>query len=77
MKRFVTNEDLRIARLRHLKELRLLEKMTDGEFQVFKKNFSLGLVDPDISRIRAMGLLRAMLETNMQLQDRPESSVEA
>lgn len=60
--------DLERARLQHLRELRLLGRMSDGQFEAFKQNFSLGLMDPSISRQEAIELLRQMLMTNVSLQ---------
>lgn len=69
--RFVSLEVLNQARLQHLKELRLLERMTDEQFAAFRRNFSLVHVDPGITRQHAIEMLRSMLETNMLLQQAP------
>ncbi len=71
IERFVSMEELRHARLQHLKELRLLERMTDEQFAAFRRNFSLVHVVPGITRKRAIDMLRSMLETNMLLQRAP------
>ncbi|MBI4866075.1 MAG: hypothetical protein HY816_03905 [Candidatus Wallbacteria bacterium] len=71
MKRTVSLEDLNRARMSHLKELRLLERMTDAQFEAFRKNFSLPLVDPEITRTKAIETLRSMLATNIALQKAP------
>ncbi len=64
----VTLEELEAARRRHVKELRQIEKMSDEEFEIFKKNFSLGSIDESITRSEALALLRSMIAINLQLQ---------
>lgn len=72
--RTLSLEDLRQARVLHLKELRLLERMSDAQFDAFRLNFSLAQADPAITRKKAIELLRSMLATNLMLQKAPEST---
>ncbi len=71
MNRTLSLDDLKHARTQHLKELRLLERMSDDQFAGFRRNFSLDLVDPKITRAKAIEMLRSMLETNGILQRAP------
>lgn len=72
IERFVSEETLRQARNRHLRELRLLSRMTDEQYAAFRRNFDLGLVDPNLTRQKAMEMLRSMLQTNLLLQKAPK-----
>ncbi len=74
MQRTLSLDDLKRARAQHLKELRLLERMSDGQFEAFKRNFSLAGAEPAIPRPGAIELLKSMLETNLLLQAAPARS---
>jgi len=52
----------------HVRELKRLERMSDEQFEAFKRNFELGRMDPTISRLEAMEVLRSMICTNLSLQ---------
>lgn len=71
MERTLSLDDLKQGRTRHLKELRLLERMSDDQFDAFRRNFTLAQVDPTITRSRAIEMLRSMLDTNVLLQKSP------
>lgn len=66
----VTVDKLDAANAMHLRELRSLRKMTDGQYEAFKRNFTLGLLDPDLSRVEAMDLLISMITVNRNLKKR-------
>jgi len=66
----VTPADLDKARRQHMRELRILQRMDDNQFEAFKANFSLSMLDPALSRSQSMDLLRQMLITNMSLRTR-------
>ena len=75
IQRTLSLDELKRARAQHLKELRLLERMTDAQFDAFRRNFSLVQAEPTITRVRAIEILRSMLDTNMLLQGAPEKSL--
>ena len=64
----VTLEELENCRKEHARELKRLEKMTDEQFEAFKKNFALGKLDPELGRREAIEILRSMICTNLSLQ---------
>jgi hypothetical protein len=68
----LSSEDLERTRRRHLREIRIIEKMTDAQFDAFRRNFSLGVCDPRISRQEAIQVLRSMIMTNLSLQREKE-----
>jgi|TARA_Y100000294_G_C8391800_1_gene271117 hypothetical protein len=63
----VTRDQLQYMKEQHLKELRLISKMTDRQFTVFKANFTLGRLDPAITRSEAKELLISMIAVNWRL----------
>jgi hypothetical protein len=70
----VSLEDLERAKRSHLRELRLIERMTDAQFIAFRRNFSIALADPQITRARAIALLKDMIATNLTLQEKRRTS---
>lgn len=64
----LTLEELEESRDDHVRELKRIEKMSDVQFEAFKRNFSLGFLDPSISRMEAIEILRSMICTNINLQ---------
>lgn len=64
----LTLDELEKSRSEHVRELRRIEKMTDEQFEAFKRNFSLGFIDPSISRAEAIEILRSMICTNINIQ---------
>ncbi|MGM0600264.1 MAG: hypothetical protein ACQETH_10665 [Candidatus Rifleibacteriota bacterium] len=52
----------------HRLELRKIGKMNEAQFQVFKRNFSVGHLE-DITRAEAYELLTSMLALNLSLLD--------
>lgn len=72
----VTIDKLDAANVLHLKELRSIRKMTDVQYETFKKNFTLGILDPDLSRVEAMDLLISMITVNRNLRKRMMKSSE-
>ncbi len=72
----VTLEELENCRKEHARELKRLEKMTDEQFQAFKKNFALGKLDPSLGRREAMEILRSMICTNLSLQQEKRAEQE-
>ncbi|MBF0544879.1 MAG: hypothetical protein HQM08_10620 [Candidatus Riflebacteria bacterium] len=63
----VTLEQLKKMSLIHRRELRWLEKMSETQFQAFKKNFSICGLE-GITRDEALGLIKSMLFLNLKLQ---------
>lgn len=61
-------DDLEKARRQHIRDLRIIERMSDDQFEGFKKNFSLGVCDPRIRRREAIEVLKSMIMTNLTLQ---------
>ncbi|MCK9457214.1 MAG: hypothetical protein M0R31_07955 [Candidatus Riflebacteria bacterium] len=59
----------------HRKELRQIEKMSERQFQAFKKNFSFGMLE-NITKAEAHSLLMSMLTVNLKLQSAKESEKE-
>ena len=59
-------EQLEFMNRQHRKDLRMLRHMTDAQFNVFKKNISIGILD-DISKAEAYDLLMSMLALNQHL----------
>ena len=72
-------EDLERFRRDHVRELKRLERMSDEQFEAFKRNFELGRLDPNISRKEAIEVLRSMICTNLSLQQeqRGKTNVES
>ena len=70
-----TLEDLERCRKEHARELKRLERMSDAQFEAFKRNFELGRLDPDITRLQAIDVLRSMLRTNLSLQQEKKASI--
>jgi len=64
----LTVEELKESVEDHVRELKRIEKMTDNQFEAFKRNFSLGFLDPSISRAEAIEVLKSMISTNITLQ---------
>ncbi len=63
----VTLEQLEKMNRMHRAELRKIKKMSETQFQVFKKNFSVGQLEK-ITKIEAEELLTSMLALNIQIQ---------
>lgn len=63
----VTKEQLEFMNKQHRLELRHLDHMTEAQFQVFKKNISVGCLD-GITKSEAKELLMSMLAINLELQ---------
>ncbi|MBI4859636.1 MAG: hypothetical protein HY815_05155 [Candidatus Riflebacteria bacterium] len=66
-------QELERSRRQHIRELKLIERMTDEQFEIFKKNFSLGVCDPKIRRREAIEVLKSMILTNLSLQRQKET----
>ena len=64
----ISLEDLDRSRKEHIRELRRIESMSDAQFEGFKRNFTLGVLDPSITRKEAMEVLRSMIMTNLSIQ---------
>lgn len=64
----LSSDELEKARRQHIRDLRIIGRMSDDQFEGFKKNFSLGVCDPHIRRREAMEVLRSMIMTNLTLQ---------
>ena len=69
----LTLEELQESREEHVRELKRIEKMSDAQFEAFKRNFSLGFLDPSISRLEAIEILRSMICTNITLQQEKQN----
>ena len=67
----VTREQLKKMNKSHRIELRQLEHMSETQFQVFRKNFSVGCLD-GITKDEAHALLVSMLALNLELQNSGE-----
>lgn len=65
-------ENLQKANQLHKKELRQLDKMTEAQFQIFKKNFSIGELE-GITKVEAKRLIMSMLTINLKLQEEVKS----
>ena len=61
-----TLEQLEYMNKQHRKDLRLLEHMSDAQFQVFRKNVSVGILD-DIDKAEAYRIVTSMLALNIHL----------
>lgn len=68
----LSRDDLEKNRRQHLRDLRLIERMADDQFEGFKRNFSLGVCDPRIRRREAIEVLKSMIRTNLTLQRQRE-----
>ena len=64
----LSGDELERSRKQHIRDLRIIEKMSDDQFEAFKKNFSLGVCDPRIRRREAVDVLKSMIMTNLTLQ---------
>ena len=69
-----TLEELESCRKEHARDLKRIEKMTDAQFEAFKRNFELGVLDPTISRRDAIDILRSMICTNLTIQQEKRGS---
>ena len=61
-------EMLNSALNNHKRELKLIKKMSEAQFQVFKKNFNIGIL-PDITKGEAIALISNMIGTNLRMQE--------
>gem|GEM_PF-1682910 len=59
---------LEMMRKKHCKELKQLDKMTDAQFNAFKRNFSFGSIE-GITKAEARELLMSMLALNLKLSE--------
>jgi hypothetical protein len=73
----LSRDDLEKTRRQHLRDLRLIEKMSDEQFEGFKRNFSLGVCDPRIRRREAIEVLKSMIMTNLTLQRQREGQIKS
>ena len=73
----LSRDDLEKTRRQHLRDLRLIEKMSDEQFEGFKRNFSLGVCDPRIRRREAVEVLKSMIMTNLTLQRQREGQTKS
>lgn len=73
----LSRDDLEKTRRQHLRDLRLIEKMSDDQFEGFKRNFSLGVCDPRIRRREAIEVLKSMIMTNLTLQRQREGQTKS
>lgn len=63
----ITREQLEKINKRHCHELRLMRKMSEVQFQAFRQNLSVGVLD-NITRDEAISLVSSMLALNLQIQ---------
>lgn len=63
----VTPEQLEIMNKLHCRELRLLHRMSENQFQAFRQNLSVGTLD-NITRDEAIDLVSSMLALNLRIQ---------
>lgn len=63
----ITREQLEKMNKRHCRELRLLHSMSEKQFQAFRQNLSVGVLD-NMTRDEAIGLVSSMLALNLRLQ---------
>lgn len=59
-------EQLEFMCKQHKKDLKLLSRMTDAQFRVFRKNISIGIFE-DMSKAEAYDILMSMLALNQHL----------
>ena len=64
----LTRDQLEKINRQHRLELRQIRRMNEQQFQAFKKNFSVGLLD-NITRVEAEELLVSMLALNISMQN--------
>jgi len=64
----VTCEKLDQINREHVREYRRLKSMTDIQYAGFKKNFTIGILDPELSRQEAMDILMSMIAMNRKLR---------
>lgn len=50
----------------HKKELKIIKGMTDAQYNIFRRNLSIGLSEP--MRDKAVKVLESMIALNMKLQ---------
>ena len=67
----LTKEQLEKANKLHRKELKQIDLMTDQQFQIFKRNISVGCLE-GITKSEAKALLMSMLTVNLNLQAQGE-----
>lgn len=63
----VTREQLERMNKLHCRELRLLHRMSEHQFQVFRQNLSVGVLD-NMTRDEAIGLVSSMLALNLRIR---------
>ncbi|GAB4279356.1 MAG: hypothetical protein Kow0029_23180 [Candidatus Rifleibacteriota bacterium] len=64
----LTREQLEKMNKLHRLELRQIKRMSEVQFQAFKKNFSFGHLDK-ITKVEAVELLTSMIALNLSLLD--------
>jgi len=64
----LTKEQLDKINRNHRWELKKIKAMSEAQFQVFKRNFSVGNLE-NITKIEAEELLTSMLALNLKIQD--------
>ncbi len=64
----LTRDQLEKINRQHRLELRQIRRMNEQQFQAFKKNFTVGLLD-NITRVEAEELLVSMLALNISMQN--------
>ena len=70
----LSREELELSRRQHIRDLKIIERMSDDQFEAFKRNFSLGVCDPKIRRREAIEVLKSMIMTNLSLQREREAA---
>ncbi|PKK91665.1 MAG: hypothetical protein CVV64_03090 [Candidatus Wallbacteria bacterium HGW-Wallbacteria-1] len=64
----ITCEKLDQINRDHARELKRLRAMTDSQYEGFKKNFTIGILDPELSRFEAIDILISMIAVNRKLR---------
>jgi hypothetical protein len=66
----VTIETLDAAYEMHIKELKQINLMTDSQYRVFFRNFSIGKIDPGLTRDEVRNILISMITVNREISKR-------
>lgn len=60
----------------HRAELKQLDLMTDNQYKCFYRNFTIGQIDPDLSRGQVKNILLSMIAVNRELYRKFRNSPE-
>lgn len=58
----------------HRRELKQIDLMTDNQYKCFYRNFTIGQIDPDLTRGQVKNILLSMIAVNRELYRKLENS---